>query len=210
MGKKANDTFAYDLDNRLDDFFSDSAAPQPKPDAEDTLPTSPDNPLQELKSTILAIDWEISEAAMQSLQVQVDALLPRFEADKASRTLLKIIKSLGTYIKAHKSNAHPDAIMQLMSAHAALESVASDDGLSADAKTDLVVEAVRQFKRLKAEITGSTTARAAGGAGAPGRPKSSAPPDMATVLAAIEALRTDIRGQLEAIRAELKRLGARE
>jgi hypothetical protein len=208
MGKKANDTFAFDLDNRLDDFFSDSSTPQPKPHAEDTLPTSPDNPLQDLKSTILAIDWEITEAAMQSLQMQVDALLPRFEADKASRTLLKILKSLGKYVNAHKSNAHPDAIMQVMSAYTALENVVTDKGLSGEAKNDIVVDAVRQFKRLKAEITGSNSARATGGGSK--RLKSSGKPDMAAVLAAIEALKTQTLAELEAIRAELKRLGARK
>ena len=210
MGKKANDTFAFDLDNRLDDFFSDANSPQPTPHAEDTLPTSPDNPLQELKSTILAIDWEITEAAMQSLQVQVDALLPRFEADKASRTLLKILKSLGKYINANKSNAHPDAIMQVMSAYTALENVVTDDSLSGDARNDLAVDAVAQFKRLKAEITGSTAAPATGRVSAPERVTSKGQPDMAAVLTAIEALKTQILAELNTIRMELKQSGTRE
>ena len=210
MGKKANDTFAFDLDNRLDDFFSDSSASQPKPHAEDILPTSPDNPLEDLKSTVLAIDWEITEAAMQSLQAQVDTLLPRYEADKATRTLLKIIKSLGKYINAHKSNAHPDAIMQVMSAYSALENVVTDHGLSVDAKNDILVEAVRQFKRLQADVTGSKTARAAAGAGVPEQPRSSGQPDMAAVLAAIEALKTQILAELDAIRTELAQLSDRK
>lgn len=206
MGKKANDTFAFDLDNRLDDFFSDSSASQPKPHAEDILPISPDNPLEDLKSTVLAIDWEITEAAMQSLQDQVDTLLPRFEADKATRTLLKIIKSLGKYINAHKSNAHPDAIMQVMSTYSALENVVTDKGLSVDAKNDILVEAVRQFKRLQADVTGSKTARAA----VPGRPRSSGQSDMAAVLAAIEALKTQVIAELDAIRTELAQLSDRK
>ena len=128
MDKKANDTFAFDLENRLDDFFSDAVPPQDEPPADGPPPPKTDLPLKELKSTILAIDWEITDDVLETFIDQIDGLLEQFEDDKVIHTLLKLLKSLGKYVRTHKSNAHPDTIKRIMAVYSALEeSVTSDD-----------------------------------------------------------------------------------
>ncbi|MGD8702248.1 MAG: hypothetical protein PVH26_07410 [Desulfosarcina sp.] len=121
MDKKANDTFAFDLENRLDDFFSDSMPSQEDAPADEPQTSISELPLKDLKSTILAIDWEITDDALEAFIHQVDNLNERFEDDKAIQTLLKLLKSLGRYLRAHKSKAHPDTIKRIMAVYSALE-----------------------------------------------------------------------------------------
>ena len=130
MDKKANDTFAFDLENRLDDFFSDELPPQEEPPVDGPPATKTDLPLKELKSTILAIDWEITDDVLDMFIDQLDGLLAQFEGDKVIHTLLKLLKSLGKYVRAHKSKAHPDTIKRIMAVYSALEDSVTDEGMS--------------------------------------------------------------------------------
>ena len=84
-------------------------------------PQAPDAglPLKDLKSTILAIDWEITDDALQAFIDQVENLLERFKGDKVAQTYLKILQSLGKYIRTHKSKSHPDTIKRLMAVYSA-------------------------------------------------------------------------------------------
>jgi hypothetical protein len=72
VDKKANDTFAFDLENRLDDFFSDSLPPQERTAHGCAAAPRTDLPLKDLKSTILAIDWEITDDVLDTFIYQID------------------------------------------------------------------------------------------------------------------------------------------
>jgi hypothetical protein len=95
VDKKANDTFAFDLENRLDDFFSDSLPSQDEPPMDASPAPNTDLPLKDLKSTILAIDWEITDDALDAFIGQFDGFSEQFEADKVVHTFLKLVKING-------------------------------------------------------------------------------------------------------------------
>lgn len=208
MGNKANDTFAFDLENRLDDFFSD---PEPSPNevAEETAaPTAPtesgkESSLKALKSTILAIDWEITDEALATFIGQVEELAVVFKADKVNHTLLKILKVLGKYIRKYKSAAHPDTIKRIMAVYSALEEVVDNQGLSQKEKEKVLREEVRQFQQLKASITAGKSPAAP----APKLAAAAANADLAAVISAIESLKTMMTTELGAIREEITKLG---
>jgi hypothetical protein len=82
------------LENRLDDFFSDELPSQDEPPADERQAPKTDLPLKDLKSTILAIDWEITDEVLETFIGQLDGLLEQFENDKVVHTLLKLLKSL--------------------------------------------------------------------------------------------------------------------
>lgn len=202
MDKKANDTFAFDLENRLDDFFSDALPPQEEPPT-DVAPPAPktDLPLKELKSTILAIDWEITDDVLETFIEQVDELLSQFADDKVIHTLLKLLKSLGKYVRAHKSKAHPDTIKRIMAVYAALEESVTNDGMSRSEKERILLEEVRQFQRLKALIAASKTPYAASGPQKSGI--SEEIPGIDAVIKAIDELKSMMAKELGAIREAL-------
>lgn len=204
MDKKANDTFAFDLENRLDDFFNDALPDQEDPAAEETLVPDADLPLKDLKSTILAIDWEITDDALEAFIDQVQDLLARFKDDKVAHTYLKILQSLGKYIRSHKSKSHPDTVKRLMAVYAALEETLTNKGLGQDKKEKMLLAEVRKFQHLKAEIIDSKTPYPAAGQAkaAPKEDKSA----MEAIIKAIEELKSMMATELGAIRKGLERL----
>ena len=203
MDKKANDTFAFDLENRLDDFFSDALPSHEETSADESQSPESEPPLKDLKSTILAIDWEITDDALEAFIHQVDNLGEQFKDDKASHTLLKLLKSLGKYIRSHKSKAHPDSIKRIMSVYSTLEETVNNDELRPDIKEKMVLEEVRQFQRLKSKIVESKSPVSTSDV------RESIPTvetnAMGEVLQAIQDLKSMIAGELAAIRAELKK-----
>ncbi|MBR9986318.1 MAG: hypothetical protein KFF68_10435 [Desulfosarcina sp.] len=204
MDKKANDTFAFDLENRLDDFFSDALPPQEEPPTDGPPAPKTNLPLKELKSTILAIDWEITDDVLETLIDQIDGLLTQFEDDKVIHTLLKLLKSLGKYVRTHKSKAHPDTIKRIMAVYSAIEESVTNDGMSRSEKEKMLLEEVRQFQRLKASIVASKTPYVASGPQKPGI--SEGMPGIDAVIKAIDELKSMMAKELGAIREALGQL----
>ena len=206
MDKKANDTFAFDLENRLDDFFSDAMPSQEEQPTDDAAQApSADLPLKDLKSTILAIDWEITDDALEAFIYQVDGLMEQFEGDKVAYTLLKLLRSLGKYIRSHKSKAHPDTIKRIMAVYSALEESVTNESLGKEKKEKMLLEEVRHFQQLKSKIVDAKSPLLATG---PQKPLTAeAPSGMDAIIQAIEELKTMMATELAAIREELARLG---
>jgi len=204
VDKKANDTFAFDLENRLDDFFSDALPSQDEPPADAPPAPKTDLPLKELKSTILAIDWEITDDVLDTFIGQLDGLLEQFEDDKAIHTLLKLLKSLGKYVRTHKSKAHPDTIKRIMAVYSALEESVTNDDMSRNEKEKMMLEEVRQFQRLKALIFASSPPHVSSGSQKPIKAEEMAGID--AVVSAIDELKSMMARELSAIREELGQL----
>jgi hypothetical protein len=195
---KANDTFAFDLENRLDDFFSDSLPAHEDAPADEHEPSKADLPLKDLKSAILAIDWEITDDGLDSFLHQVNALMEHFSDDTINQKLLKILSSLGKYLRSHKSKAHPETIKRIMAVYSTLEGSVTNDELSQSDRENLLREEIKQFQRLKSQIVKTS---------APKRPTHSQ--ETATtdaVIKAIEELKSMITTELGAIRNALKQL----
>lgn len=204
MDKKANDTFAFDLENRLDDFFSDSLPSQDGPPTDEPPESKTDLPLKDLKSTILAIDWEITDDALDALIYQIDGLSEGFKTNKVNFTLLRLLKSLAKYIRANKSKSHPDTIKRVMAVYSALEESVTNDELSQVDKENMLLEEVSQFKRLKAKIIDSSPPYSA--RRSPRSINSTEIPGIEAVIRSIDELKSLMATELGAIREELGQL----
>jgi hypothetical protein len=204
VDKNANDTFAFDLENRLDDFFSDSLSRPDEPSTVQEPPAPRGRALKGLKSTLLAIDWEITDDALAAFIGQVDALEGPYETDKVAHTLLRMLRSLGRYVRTHKANAHPDTIKRIMAVYSALER-AVDDQLSPREKEKLLSAEVSAFRQLKQQIVASRAARPT--AAPTQQPSAQALLTVGAVIRAIQDLESRVTAELGAIRKDLERLG---
>lgn len=172
-GKK----ISSELENRLDDLFSDpngnddvpAPAASPRPDAdmtdmidlnesdvssvEDKPPhtISGDSPLLDLNATILSLDWEITDATLDRLIVEINRLKTIYQNDKLPFMFLQLLGSIGKYISVKKVKAHPDSIKMLHSVYAGLEKILNTEITELEKKKILSNE-VRQFKSLKQRI----------------------------------------------------------
>ena len=144
MDKSSKENLANDIENRLDDFFDESGTSEP----DETDAAS----LEKLKSMVLSIDWEITESCLTDLIDETDSLMPQYQSDRYSHTLLRMLKAVGRYIRKRQARAHPDAIKRIMSVFASLEKLTESLDLEEDTKKGIVAKEIAAFKKLKEQV----------------------------------------------------------
>lgn len=140
-----------DLENRLDTLF----------DEEDQGGKSVVNkghskdPLDELKSLVMSIEWEITDDVMERFLAQIDSLKTRFGEDRILIMFLQLLGSLGLYVKTNKGKAHPIAFKLLNSVYNSFENAASPGKISPSEKKKLLYIELNKYKELKEIIESS-------------------------------------------------------
>ncbi len=137
-----------DLANRLDTLFDeDDSVESPA----QTKGQSKD-PLDELKSLVMSIEWEITDDIMERFLSQIDSLKARFEEDRILVMFLQLLGSLGLYIKTNKGKAHPNAFKLLNSVYSSFEDATSPGKLSPSEMKKLLYVELNKYKELKEQI----------------------------------------------------------
>ena len=144
MDKSSKENLANDIENRLDDFF-DEGGPSELSETETAS-------LEKLKSMVLSIDWEITESLLTDLIDETDALLPQYQSNRYSHTLLRMLKAVSRYIRKRQARAHPDAIKRIMSVFSSLEKLTEDLNLEEETRKGIVAKEIAAFKKLKEQV----------------------------------------------------------
>jgi hypothetical protein len=137
-----------DLANRLDTLFDENdsveSPAQTKGQSKDAL--------DELKSLVMSIEWEITDEVMERFLSQIDSLKTRFEEDRILVMFLQLLGSLGLYIKTNKGKAHPNAFKLLNSVYSSFEDATSPGKLSPSEMKKLLYVELNKYKELKEQI----------------------------------------------------------
>jgi hypothetical protein len=201
------DTLNSELESRLDELFREDAPPA----VPATPAMTPDNPLGELKKTVLSIDWEITPETIDSFQDHIRLLKEAFQRDKIISMLLQILGSLGQYIKTSRNNVHPSTFTVLNSVFARLEEIVTSPTMPAPVRKKLLQAEMTGYQELRdkilkrrASVQPSPAGKASVPAPAPAAPApgAAAPPE--TLAQAIEELKAFIRSELKALKEELR------
>jgi hypothetical protein len=201
------DTLSSELESRLDELFREDAPPVlPAPPA-----MIPDNPLAELKKTVLSIDWEITPETIDSFQDHIRLLKEAFQRDKIISMLLQILGSLGQYIKTSRSNVHPSTFTVLNSVFARLEEIVTSPSMPAPVRKKLLQAEMTGYQELRdkilkrrAALQPSPAGKAPAPAPAPAAPVPGAMVPPETLAQAIEELKAFIRSELKTLKEELR------
>lgn len=137
-----------DLADRLDTLF-DEDEPVEKP--MDSKGHSKD-PLDELKSLVMSIEWEITDDLMERFLTQIESLKTRFGEDRILVMFLQLLGSLGLYVKTNKGKAHPIAFKLLNSVYNSFENAATPGKISPSEKKKLLYVELNKYKELKVQI----------------------------------------------------------
>jgi hypothetical protein len=212
-----SDALEADLENRLDELFGDQDAQM----IEDQTVNACDERLADLKSSVLSIDWEITDEGLQQFAFQISSARDDFKQDRIVLMFLQILGSLGDYIKSNRGKAHPKTFRILTSVFSGLETVVSQPDMpEAEKKKTLQVE-LKRYNDLRGMIqkkkadTGVQKDSAGGGApeaglGAKAESASPVPGDgeavtLEKLLAAIGDLKAFVHAEIEALRKEIAR-----
>jgi phosphoenolpyruvate-protein kinase (PTS system EI component) len=204
LEESSKEHMVNDIENRLDDFFDDST---PTPSE-----TKPAVSLEKLKSVVLSIDWEITEACLTDLVSETDNLLPSFQEDRISHALLRMLRAVGRYIRRHKAQAHPDAIKRIMSVFSSLEKIIDDPQMTEALKKEIVAREIAAFKRLKQQVEAQYGA-AADAQNVAGSATDNDPQDFKQAVIAVEqrlnSQVADLKEQLAILQKELDSIRTR-
>ncbi len=135
-----------ELADRLDTLFDDDDAQPARQSAE------ADDPLDELKSLVMSIEWEITDDLMGRFIGQVESLKKRYKDDRILVMFLQLLGSLGLYVKSNKGNAHPTAFSLLNSVYASFANAALPGKISSSEKKKLLYVELNKYKELKEQI----------------------------------------------------------
>lgn len=140
-----------DLENRLDTLFDED-------DQEEKVAVTKGHskdPLDELKSLVMSIEWEITDDVMERFLSQIDSLKTRLGEDRILIMFLQLLGSLGLYVKTNKGKAHPIAFKLLNSVYNSFETAASPGKISPSEKKKLLYIELNKYKELKEQIESS-------------------------------------------------------
>ena len=154
MPGNENDQTQEEFDSLLDDLLSEEA---PSSEPVDPDQGTEDNPLTELKATLLAVDWEINDDIMAAMLLHAEKLEETFQDNKVNQLFLQLLRAVGRYIKTQKANAHPDAIKLLSSIYTGLEIVSMAEGMTDAEKKKILKIEVDRFKSLKQKVAEQKT-----------------------------------------------------
>jgi hypothetical protein len=151
LDEQKNDSISFAVQERLDDLFeeNDTSASVKETDGDLTH-----YPLAELKSLVLSIDWEITEEVLSDFLIQIDNLGILYKDDQIIMKFLKMLRALGKYIRAHQSQAHPNAFGLLDSVFCGLEKIVTQDISNLD-KQKLFKAELGKYKELQGLISES-------------------------------------------------------
>ncbi|MFW6324251.1 MAG: hypothetical protein ACOC0U_04230, partial [Desulfovibrionales bacterium] len=139
-----------ELKERLDVFFGEDDDDDDL--MEEEAPIKEKSELEGLNSAILSLEWEITDADLQKFLKEVERLRTVFEQDSINTLFLKLLESIGKYIRAKKANAHPNAISLLNNAFQNFSQSAENKEMSENEKKTLLLKTINEFKEVKSAI----------------------------------------------------------
>ena len=132
-----------ELDSRLDELFDDV-----KP--EKTVKKT--DPLENLQAVVLEMEWEIGDKNLDTYLLELKRAGERFKEDKPILVYIKLMDTMGRYLKAKKVAAHPETVSFLKACYDSFE-VAVGAGVPASEKNRMAAVQVGEFKRFKAAVS---------------------------------------------------------
>jgi hypothetical protein len=149
LNNQEDDTVTIEVEEQLENVFGESEETR---DFSEESAEFADYPLRNLKAISLSIDWEIDDEIMTRLNDEVEELKEKYKDDNVIVLFLRLLGSVGKYIKVNKASSHPDAIKLLNTVFINLEKVAMSEGMSETDREKILLGEVKRFKKLKEDI----------------------------------------------------------
>jgi len=139
-----------DVRRRLDEIFEGVDEEEPEV-SERALPAF-DSPLKNMKDMVIAIDGKMTDEFMDGFLEEVNKLRESYADERVPLLFLKLLGSLGKYIRNRKTLAHPGAFSVLNSVYDGFERVMLDQSMPEVEKRNRLVRELNRFKQLKKAI----------------------------------------------------------
>jgi len=110
------------------------------------------SPLKDIKSIIQSLEWEISKATLDKLDVEINKLHTLNEGNSTIMGFLQILQFLGRYIRVKGPDFNHAAITLLLSVYDNLEDVILSEDMTVENKHAILLEDIRKYREWSGEI----------------------------------------------------------
>ena len=129
--------------------------PAEKP-VEESVPAPPaeaaDDPLAQLKESLLTLDWEITPESIQDFEKELQAVSDKHGDDRHCMAVIKMSLGVLTYLRAAKADAAPISVQFLHGATRGLDLFLRESEPTEAERSEVMDQLLGQFRRVKAEI----------------------------------------------------------
>ena len=129
--------------------------PAEKP-LEESVPAPPaeaaDDPLAQLKESLLTLDWEITPESIQEFETELQTVSDKHGDDRHCMAVIKMSMGVLTYLRAAKADAAPISIQFLHEAARGLDLFVREQAPTEAERSEVMDTLLGQFRRVKAEI----------------------------------------------------------
>jgi len=142
-----------DGDRRFEQIFGDIEAVTP----------ALFSPVKTLKSIILSLEWEISDAILGKLDRELNGLQELYRHERTVLGFLRILRFLERYIQVKQGDSHTESVKLLFSVYDDLERVVLSKAMAEESKRAVLVADIGKYRNWVEKIDLSSCAGAAAG-----------------------------------------------
>ena len=158
-----------DIDKAIDELFvkkkeskEPSLVEEPPPEkpaeepAEEPVLEAPvelaDDPLAQLKESLLTLDWEITSESIQGFEKELQVVAEKLQDDRHSAAVIKMALGVLQYLRAAKGSAAPISVQFLHGAIGGLDLFVREPAPTDAERSEVMDNLLGKFRRVKAEI----------------------------------------------------------
>jgi len=124
--------------------------------AEEPAPAEPtdlaDDPLADLKESLLTLDWEITPESIRAFEKELQLVSDKLSDDRHCMAVIKMALGVLQYLRAAKESAAPISIQFLHGAIRGLDIFVREPAPTDSERSEVMDKLLGQFRRVKAEI----------------------------------------------------------
>ena len=120
-------------------------------------PAFSETDMDELRSVFLAIDWEITDTTLNSFEQVVTSFLFKIKPNSIFHSYLKMMQSIGRYIRTKKANIHTDSIPLLRTIFSNFERIVQSPDMDQHTKRQIIGTDIKRFETFKRKISDNSS-----------------------------------------------------
>jgi hypothetical protein len=137
------------VEKRLDEIFADDLQSHSPQSAKLKFVKPPS--LANLKSTIMSLEWEVTDDHLNDLIQEIKRLQKAYIKNDQLQKLFRLLFHLGRYIRVYKSDTHPYVFNSLFRAYNGVVKITSGK-YSNHQKAKIVNDEIKRYLSLKAYL----------------------------------------------------------
>jgi hypothetical protein len=102
--------------------------------------------IENLKSVVLSLEWEINDRILQQLEDESNKLYLLQPGDRIAQGLLRILRFIGRYLQVKGESSNQDSVNLLLSVFDHLENVMVSEGMTETEKNEHLMESIKQYR----------------------------------------------------------------